>query len=187
MSGSRTLSRRAVLRQGAGAAAALGLATFGFTARHAAASDALAPGTDFTVQTDALNLRAGHGLDEDVLTVLVYGAAGTITGGPIPADGYTWYEVDVGQPGWLAGEYIGVLDSGEPKGLRLQVVDGPLNLRSGPSLSAEIWWSIPTGATLRVLQADGGTWADGYHWLYVMVEAQNPLRGFIADAFTAPI
>ena len=64
-------------------------------------------GDDVVVNTNALNLRAGAGLDERVLVVLFSGDELVIEGGPVEAAGYTWYEVDgASGSGWVAGEFL---------------------------------------------------------------------------------
>jgi uncharacterized protein YgiM (DUF1202 family) len=150
-------------------------------------SGTFAFGDKVEVATDRLNLRFAPGTDSEVLYVLVTGDQGTITGPPRSLDGYVWYEAqfDGGRAGFVAGDYLQLVDGGSTPVYRLVVVDGPLNVRSAPSLSGDILDTIPTGATMRVLQADSGTDADGYHWVYVEVEDADSVRGFIADAFTA--
>jgi uncharacterized protein YgiM (DUF1202 family) len=66
------------------------------------------PGDVVVVATDALNLRAGPGLGEDVLTVLFQGKRLEILDEPETAAGYVWYEVDAGNAGegWVAGAYL---------------------------------------------------------------------------------
>ncbi len=56
---------------------------------------------------DSLNLRAGPGLTETVITQLRDGAAVTITGGPVRAFGHTWVSVSSSAgSGWVASEYL---------------------------------------------------------------------------------
>ena len=65
------------------------------------------PGDELVVATDALNLRAGPGLGEEVLTVLFTGDFLVVQDGPESADGYLWYEVDSDAgTGWVAGAYL---------------------------------------------------------------------------------
>ncbi|MDP9365454.1 MAG: SH3 domain-containing protein [Chloroflexota bacterium] len=65
------------------------------------------------VTTDALNYRAAPGLGAAILTVLPAGTLGVVFNGPVPADGYAWYQVGVAgygpggeTPGWVAGEFL---------------------------------------------------------------------------------
>jgi Bacterial SH3 domain len=58
---------------------------------------------------DGLYLRADATLNAGVIAVLTDGTGATVVDGPISADGYTWYQVDVdadGTTGWVAGEYL---------------------------------------------------------------------------------
>jgi len=66
------------------------------------------PGDDVQVDTDALNLRAGPGLGEDVEAVLFEGELLVVQSGPESADGYLWYEVESEDDGtgWVAGAYL---------------------------------------------------------------------------------
>jgi uncharacterized protein YraI len=65
------------------------------------------PGDEVVVDTDALNLRSGPGLDEDVLAVLYTGDSMVVEDGPESADGYDWYQVDTEEGiGWVAGTYL---------------------------------------------------------------------------------
>jgi uncharacterized protein YgiM (DUF1202 family) len=72
------------------------------------ASTDFAIGAEVIVATDALNLRAGPGLGEDVTWVLATGHAMTVLGAPVSADGYDWYLVDAGVAGQghVAGEFL---------------------------------------------------------------------------------
>ena len=65
------------------------------------------PGDEVVVDTDALNLRSGPGLDEDVIEVLYTGKLLVVLDGPESADGYSWYEVDTyAGTGYVAGTYL---------------------------------------------------------------------------------
>lgn len=65
-----------------------------------------------------------------------------------------------------------------------QVVDGPLNLRTGPGLSYSIIAVLPYGTTMEIID-DGGT-ADGYDWVEVWVSSLNK-TGFVASEFIAKV
>lgn len=73
--------------------------------------DGFAVGT-LVVTVDALNYRTAPGLGAGVIMVLSPGTEGTISDGPVAADGYTWYALGVageghGAPaGWVAGEFL---------------------------------------------------------------------------------
>lgn len=184
-----TISRRQLLRLGTLAAIAAAAPSLAFPGSLAARSGGpgLAIGDEVAVDVHALNLRAGPGIGHRVPIELPHDGSGTVLDGPVVANGYTWYRIDVGRVGWAAGEFLRLQEQPDvPQGLRIQVVEGPLNLRVAPSLGGTVITALPVGTTMRVTQTDGGTWADGYHWIAVRVEAQNPVEGFIADGFTAP-
>ena len=63
-------------------------------------------GDSAVVDTPRLNFRAGPGLDYDVIEVITGGASVVITDGPVSADGYHWYELELenGDTGWSIGE-----------------------------------------------------------------------------------
>ena len=65
-------------------------------------------GARVAVDTDALNVRAAAGLDAKVVNLLPNGYVAFISGGPVSADGYTWYQVDAMDVtlGWVAGEFL---------------------------------------------------------------------------------
>ena len=65
-----------------------------------------------------------------------------------------------------------------------KVVNGPLNLRSGPGLGYSILNVLSTGTTMEIID-DGGS-ANGYHWVEVWVSSLNK-TGFVADAFIAKV
>jgi uncharacterized protein YgiM (DUF1202 family) len=78
------------------------------------AADAIEVGDTVSVFDGNLNLRDDAGTDADILDVLPEGTVLDVTDGPVSADGYTWFEVendDFG-PGWVAGEFLQVEESG---------------------------------------------------------------------------
>lgn len=124
-------------------------------------------GDAVVVDTDALNLRSGPGLDRGVLAVMSTGAHLTITDGPSSGDGYVWYEVSSATygAGWCAEDYLapasgsqGGFDDGD-----IVFVDtDALNLRSDASDSAGIRATMPTGTRLEI--TGGAENRDGYTW-----------------------
>ena len=75
-------------------------------------TEALAAVGKTFITMERLNVRAGAGTTNSVLTVAPQYTAGIIQNGPIVAGGYTWYDVQFfyGQRGWVAGEFAYVLD-----------------------------------------------------------------------------
>ena len=55
-----------------------------------------------------LNVRSAPRLSGAVLGVQADGAQGTVVGGPIPANGFQWWQVnfDSGADGWVAGDFL---------------------------------------------------------------------------------
>ncbi len=61
-----------------------------------------------------LNLRAEPALSAEILRVMADETALVIRGGPVEADGHTWYRVsDNRGEGWAAGEYLRIDDEAE--------------------------------------------------------------------------
>ncbi|MGH2562562.1 MAG: SH3 domain-containing protein [Thermomicrobiales bacterium] len=124
-------------------------------------------GDDVVVDTDALNLRSGHGTGQSVVAVMPTGATLTVTDGPQSGNGYTWYEVaseDYGD-GWCVEDFLapssgssGGFDEGDVVFVDTDV----LNLRSQASASSNVQASMPTGTRLEITGSSRG--ADGYVW-----------------------
>ena len=129
------------------------------------------------VDTDLLNVRTGAGLAYPVIRQVSGGTVFMIGSGPVVADGYSWYTVEVpDQPtsGWVAGDFLTLVsDDGSTEqpstGIvvgGIAVVDTPaLNGRTGPGLSAAVLQVLTGGTEVDVL--DGPVIADGYHWYQV--------------------
>ncbi len=140
------------------------------------------------VATDDLAFREGPGLDTAVLAVLAYGTSGTITDGPVAADGYNWYAFssDNHGTGWVAGAFLAPIasDAGAVmSGDTLVVAGNDLNLRAEPGLTSTIVAALMAGT--EVVITDGPVLADGYTWYAVSVPAQGS-SGWAAGEFLAP-
>lgn len=123
-----------------------------------------------TVNTDRLNVRAGAGLSNSVVAVLSYGDIVSIAGGTKWADGYEWVEIAVWGTsinGWVAAQYLST--GSEIPQDRVQVADGPLNVRAEPSLGAEVYFTAPTGAYGTIMDPNFVE-ADGYTWVCVQLD-----------------
>lgn len=143
--------------------------------------DGFTAGTRVVVNTDALNLRDAPGLGGGVRTVLPWGMQGTVLEPPMPADGYVWYRVSFGPSygkRWVAGDFLtqGTAGGGFGIGDTVEVVDGPLNYRTDPSLGAGVLEVLPEGTAGAIL--GGPVYADGWTWY------QMGLPGFGPDAQT---
>jgi uncharacterized protein YraI len=104
-----------------------------------------------TTTTDDLNLRTGPGLDYDVITVMPAGSAVEVTGDP--QNGF--YPVSYGGTnGYASGDYLAINGDGgggTASGTGLaRVIDGALNLRSGPSTDSSIITVMPGDAQVTL-------------------------------------
>jgi uncharacterized protein YgiM (DUF1202 family) len=166
----------------------LAFATLGgaWSVRTADAATEFAVGDEAFVDTDRLNLRDAPGLSADVVAVLEQGLVVTVTGGPSTASGYTWYEVETGggSSGWVAGLYLSPTETNADYvvGDRVEVADGPLNLRDGAGLDADVLAQLVTGAIVEI--TDGPQASDGYAWYEVDVDGVPD--GWVAGEFLAP-
>lgn len=119
-----------------------------------------------------LNLRQAPTTEATILGTHETGTHLCVIGGPVYDGHYEWHQVP---GGWVAGDFCGVVRLGGCAGGStpgrftvddlIRVFDGPLNLRSGPSLSAAIIGSYETGDEICV--TGGPTTADGYEWYQV--------------------
>jgi uncharacterized protein YraI len=106
-----------------------------------------------TTTTDDLNLRSGPALNAQILTVIPVGAPVDILGDP--ENGFfpvSWS----GQDGYAYGAYLtsgavdgGPVTTGGQQG-EVNVVDGPVNFRTGPSLADSVIDLIPDGALVAL-------------------------------------
>lgn len=128
--------------------------------------DDFAVGDSVAVETDALNLRHNPRLSSKVKAVLPTNAELTITDGPRRSDGYDWYGVSSSRygDGWCVAEFLTRSSnaSGIAVGDDVRVIDGELNLRSGPGTSADVQVVLPDGEPLSVV--GGPETANGYTW-----------------------
>lgn len=135
------------------------------------------------VNDDNVNLRAEPGLDAEVLLKLTSGTTATVLDGPVDADDYVWYQLDVdGTVGWVAADFLDIAGAGADtsfaSGTTVTVNDDRVNLRAGAGLDADILDKLSTGTTATVL--DGPATADGYTWYQVDV---NGVTGWVASDY----
>jgi uncharacterized protein YgiM (DUF1202 family) len=100
------------------------------------------------VTTDALNLRSGPSANNSILLVMPAGASVQTTGAM--QNGFTQLTYQ-GTTGWAASQYLS--SGGTSSGTTAIVVDGALNLRSGPSTSDSVVAVMPDGAEVTVTGA----------------------------------
>jgi uncharacterized protein YgiM (DUF1202 family) len=134
-----------------------------------------APNRDFNigdhvvVNTDVLNLRTGPGSGYDVIATMPSGTKGVVLDGPVPANGFTWWQLDTGYgAGWAAGQYL-KLDENQPPqnvfqiGDTVRVVDQDgVNLRYSPSTSSGVVAALPYDTVADVVGGPQG--GSGYTW-----------------------
>ena len=152
----------------------------------AGAATGFAVGDVVTVDTDALNIRDDASLDGEVLDVLPTGATMVVIGGPVEADEYTWYEVEVSADlsGFVAGDFLSaVVDLDLVAGDSAVVATDVLNVRSEASLDAEIVATLVTDDGVTIL--DGPVEADGYTWFEV--SDGDASLGWVAGEFLAEV
>jgi len=137
------------------------------------------------VNTDALNLRNGQGLDFEVIDVLPYGTGLTFVSLPASGsdDGHDWYQVrtDGGTAGWVAGEYLAPVSGGDgiPAGTAVFVVTDFLNVRAAPSLDADVIDLVVSGDD--GVTTDGPVVADRISWW--TVDFSNGASGWVAGDY----
>lgn len=170
--------------------ASLGLVSAGPRSAAGAPAAGLAAeviGEEAVVVSEALSLRDGPGLQAEVIAALPYGTVGTVTDGPVAADGYTWYAFSTADygAGWVAGEFLAPVVSGGggfAVGTEVVVAAEDLNLRDAPSTSGTSLAALPLGMPLTI--ADGPVIADGHAWYAVSFAAQAS-AGWVAGEFLA--
>lgn len=104
-----------------------------------------------TVTSDTgLNLRSEASTDAAVLATLDYGTQVDVLS--TSGDG-TWHKVTYnGMTGYMSGDYLQVTE----EQLYGQVMDGPLNIRSGPGTECGTVGSLSTGAIVEIEELVGG-------------------------------
>jgi uncharacterized protein YgiM (DUF1202 family) len=135
-----------------------------------------------------LNLRQNPGLEGDVIRTLAEGETATVVeqSALSDLDDYTWINITTedDDTGWVATDFLDVLDEDpcpddeceptEPSEDQelldadaVVVIDGPLNLRSDPSLDGTIVDTIATGTIVNTWSEPDVQSADGYDWLRI--------------------
>ena len=125
------------------------------------------------------NMRTSPSITSSVKAVVANGTSGTVVDGPVSDGSYTWYRINFhSDPGWMATV---VLSSGPGNDRSwVTVASGPLRARKNPGLGGQILGTLSTGARGYVTTSMPQE-ADGYVW--VNVQFDNGIRGWVADAF----
>ena len=156
-----------------------------------APSDAAPPAGNFAsgdtvaVATEMINLRSEPTLRSLIVATIPRLTEGTILEGPMPANGYRWYKVRMGNAtGWSAEQYLARPDEIAPPsrfaiGDAVEVADPEgVNLRTEASQEASVLASLSPG--VRGAVVDGPRVADRLSWLQVQT-AQG--TGWVADPY----
>jgi N-acetylmuramoyl-L-alanine amidase len=180
-------SRRELGRLAIGAAVVIGglsSASLGAAAQDDVAAAGFGAGQTAVVVDGPLNLRTGAGTGYSVIEQLATGAYVDILSGPISADGYAWYQVNVqltANTGYVAGAYLGSVSGGSfAIGDTVYVDTDVLNVRSGPGTGYAVIDSLSTGDQGEVI--DGPVNADGYTW-YEVNYSFGGYSGWVAGEF----
>ena len=111
------------------------------------------------VTTDGLNLRTGPSTGDSIITVIPRGASVSLDGGS--QNGFLSLTYS-GSWGWAHGDWISTGGSGPvttPGATgTTTVIDGPLNLRSGPSTGNSSITLMPYGASMSLTGETSGEW-----------------------------
>lgn len=109
------------------------------------------------VVTEALNLRSGPSTDESIIAVMPAGASVSLDGGS--QNGFLSLTYN-GSWGWAHSDWIstgGSAPAPSPSETgTAYVIDGALNLRSGPSLGNSVITVMPDGATVSLTGESSG-------------------------------
>ena len=129
---------------------------------------------DAVVVTDGpLNVRDDSSINGEVLLQIATGDGATVLDGPVEADGYFWYQVELadGTAGWVAADFIGLAggdstgDGDFAVGDAVTATVQGMNFRAAAGLDAEVIDLIDEGALFLI--QDGPISADGYTWYQV--------------------
>lgn len=154
-----------------------------------------------TALFNGLRVRAAPGLTGLVLTVAPASAVATVVDGPVCADGFNWWLVDVTvlglvYRGWVAEGFAGrpfVDEPGEPPAVcspPLPFTVGsrgfvsyrdfqPKSLRAAPGRDAELLFTLIDGVAFEVI--GGPVCADGFNWWHVQIISRPDAVGWIAE------
>ena len=144
------------------------------------ASSTFTAGDAIIVNTDALNMRSDASASADVVSTLAEGTSASVVDGPVDADGYSWYQIDVdGTTGWVVRDFIAygedavgadsTADVGTAtafSGTTLLVNTDSLNVRDAASTSGAVLETLAMGDSVSATGAY--TTADGYSWAEVV-------------------
>jgi uncharacterized protein YgiM (DUF1202 family) len=141
----------------------------------AASSGTLSVGATVYVNTDALNLRDDATTSGNVVAELPTNTVATVLDGPVDADGYAWYQLDVdGTTGWAARDFLALssteatstasVSTSTSSGATLIVNTDSLNVRDAAGLDGSVLETLAFGDSVTDLgvteSVDGFDWAE---------------------------
>lgn len=165
----------------------LAQSTFG-ASDAAAPAGAFAIGESLFVREDMVNLRSEPSLRGIIVGTVNFMTAATISDGPMPANGYTWYKVETDiATGWITERHIAHEQDIAPPA-RLGVGDAVVSiepegiaLRVSPSADASRVVGLPIGTKGSVIE--GPQNSGGYNWIKVQTTLGT---GWAAEQYFDP-
>jgi uncharacterized protein YraI len=142
-------------------------------------------GETLVVDVARLNCRIGPGLDYAIDHVMNRGSLVKVLDGPVGADGYHWYKLEMGNGdiAWAIGEALAPAGAGPSpafeKGQQVIVDTDFLNLRAGAGLTRSVVNVLSTDTALIV--SNGPMAADGFNWYEV--ETRDGQLGWVAGEY----
>jgi uncharacterized protein YgiM (DUF1202 family) len=152
-----------------------------------AATDVIPVDSTVYVSTDALNLRSDASTSSGILTELPTNTVATVLDGPVDADGYSWYQVDVdGTTGWVVRDFLafaGVEDAlavGSAGGGATLLVDtDSLNVRDAAGLGGSVLETISFGDSVSDLGVTETV--DGFTWQ--QIQTASGVTGWVVSSY----
>lgn len=124
------------------------------------------------VSTDGINLRTAAGASADLVAILLRDEIGTVTGGPVEADGLTWLALTTARgDGWAAIQFLGVGLPDPANAARFAAGDvvavdtDGINIRSSPASDAPVVRILLAGEQATIV--DGPQASGGFTWFRV--------------------
>ncbi len=139
-----------------------------------------------------VNVRSYPGTSALIKTTAVLGTSATIIGGPVSANGYTWWQVSLsnGTTGWSVSNYLSTGSaspllggmttsalSATPSGSAVTI--SAVNFRSSPSTSATIKSVLAKGASVTIT----GTSVTGSGYTWLPVKLLNGSAGWVVKTY----
>lgn len=174
-------------------------------------TEGIPAGTVVTATQDNVNVRAEASVDADVVEQVAAGVELTIISGPIEADDFVWYEIEInssGQTGFVVEDFIAEpgeetpVAEGTPEAVETEeasgtpaaqidfaegdavvVNDSGVRIRTEPSVGGEILDTLDEGAELTIVS--GPEEADDFIW-YEVESADGEISGWTVSDFLDP-